>query len=180
MSPTVKPIQLRMAVANGALLEVPVFEKHHRGTNWLAVIDIDGTAPSGLSRQFIDRGKGECFYLIEQVKLFDPVEFGADYMTGVGRRHRKRWYGVVTAKTEDYILVEECPKGTLAVMLAKAKRTDPQSLADAFARERDVILNRASELAAAIEQLRSGARVEDVVDLEGSVPEDGPTAPSGS
>jgi len=61
-------------------------------------------------------------------------------------------------------------------MLAKAKRTDPQSLADAFARERDVILNRASELAAAIEQLRSGARVEDVVDLEGSVPEDGPTA----
>jgi len=68
-----------MAVANGALLEVPVFEKHHRGTNWLAVIDIDGTAPSGLSRQFIDRGKGECFYLIEQVKLFDPVEFGADY-----------------------------------------------------------------------------------------------------
>src|SRR5271170_6950145 len=102
----VKPLQLRMAVANGVLLEVPVFEKHHRGSNWMAVIDIDGTCPAGLSRQWIDRGKGECFYLIEQVKLFDPIEFGADYTTGTGRKYRKRWYGVVTAKTEDYLLVE--------------------------------------------------------------------------
>lgn len=151
-----KATGLRMAIANGALLEVPVFEKHHRGTNWMAVIDIDGTCPGGLSRQWLDRGKGECFYLIEQLSLFDPIEFGADYTTSVGRRHRKRWFGVVTAKTEDYILAEEVPTGVKAVLLSKAKRTDPNALADAFARERDVLLKRAAELNNAVEQLRQG------------------------
>lgn len=97
---------LRMAVANGALLEVPVFEKNRRGTNWLAIIDIDGTCPGGLSRQWVDRGKGECYYLIEQIKLFDPIEFGADYTTTTGRRYNKRWVGVVTAKTDDFLIAE--------------------------------------------------------------------------
>lgn len=145
-----------MTLANGALLEVPVFEKHHRGTNWMAIIDIDPTSPGGLSRQWLDRGKGECFYLTEQVKLFDPVEFGADYTTSVGRRHRRRWFGVITAKTDDYLLAEPCSSGAKAVILSKAKRTDPHALADAFAREREVLLKRAQELADAETQLRSG------------------------
>jgi hypothetical protein len=166
-----KPQGLRMAVANGALLEVPVFEAHHRGTNYMAVIDVDGTCPGGLSRKWIDRGKGECFYLIEQLQLFDSVEFAADYTTGMGKRHRKRWYGVVTAKTEDYILAEECKSGVKAVLLSKAKRTDPNALADAFARERDVLLKRAQELAGAIDQLRSGAVTpEDVIVDHNPVP----------
>jgi hypothetical protein len=155
-----------MAVANDALLDVPLFEKHHRGTNWMAVIGIDGTSPGGLSRSFIDRGKGECFYLIEHVMLFDPIEFGADYTTGVGRRHRKRWYGVVVAKTDDYLQVEECPTGTKAVLLSKAKRIDPNALAEAFEKQRAVLLKRADELAASAEQLRSGAvRPEDVLEV---------------
>jgi hypothetical protein len=158
------PPILKMAVANGALLEVPLFEKHHRGTNWMAVIDIDGTAPGGFSRRWVDRGKGECFYLIDQVTLFDPIEFGADYSTFNGRRYRKRWYGVVIAKTENYLLVEECAKGTVAVLLSKAKRTDPIALADAIDHERDVILRRAEELRGASEQLRSGEiKPEDVL-----------------
>lgn len=154
---------LRMTLANGALLEVPVFESHHRGTNWLALIDIDGTSPGGLSRQFIDRGKGECFYLTEQIKLFDPIEFGADYTTSVGRKHRKRWYGVVTAKTDDYLIAEPSETGAKAVIRSKVKRADPVALADAFAREREVLLKRAKELEDAETQLRSGASPEDVL-----------------
>jgi hypothetical protein len=162
-----EPIVLKLPCANGALLQVPVFEKHHRGTNWMAVIDVDGTSPGGLGRHFIDRGKGECFYLIDQVTLFDPIEFGADYTTSVGRRHRKRWFGVVIAKTEDYILAEECSKGVNAVLLSKAKRTDPQALANAFEKEREVLLKRAAELDAAVTQLRSGAaRPEDILPVE--------------
>lgn len=160
------PSLTRMAVANGALLDVPVFEKHHRGTNWMAILDIDGTAPGGLERRFIDRGKGECYYLIEKVGLFDPIEFGADYMTGVGRKYKKRWYGVVTVKTDDYLLAEECTSGTKAVLLSKAKRTDPNALAEAFEKQRAVLLKRADELAASAEQLRSGAaRPEDILEV---------------
>lgn len=154
---------LRMTLANGALLEVPVFEQHHRGTNWMAIIDVDGTSPGGLSRQFIDRGKGECFYLIEQVKLFDPIEFGADYTTSVGKRRQKRWHGVVIAKTDDYLIAEPCPSGAKAVIRSKVKRADPVALADAFAREREVLLKRAKELEDAETQLRSGASPEDVL-----------------
>jgi hypothetical protein len=153
----VKPEPVRMTVANGALLEVPVFEKHQRGKNWMAVIDIDGTCPGGLSRKFIDRGRGECFYLIEQVTLFDSIEFGADYITSMGKKWNKRWFGVVVAKTDDYLLAEQCTSGKNAVLLSKAKRTDPHALADALSREREVLMKRAEELNDAIEQLRSGA-----------------------
>jgi len=156
MNNAAKPEPVRMTVANGALLEVPVFERHQRGKNWMAVIDIDGTCPGGLSRRFIDRGRGECFYLIEQVALFDPIEFGADYMTSTGRKYNKRWLGVVVAKTDDYLLVEPCTSGKNAVLLSKAKRTDPLALADALSREREVLLNRAQELSGAIDQLRTG------------------------
>jgi hypothetical protein len=156
-----------MTVANGALLEVPVYESHQRGTNWLAIIDVDGTSPGGLSRQFIDRGKGECFYLIEQVKLFDPIEFGADYTTSVGRKKRKRWFGVVVAKTDGYILAEPCSTGANAVLLSKAKRLDPHALASALEQERDALLKRANELTGAVESLRSGESLpEDILPLE--------------
>lgn len=153
-----------MAVANGALLEVPVFETNHRGKNWMAIIDIDGTCPGGLSRRFIDRGRGECYYLIEQVALFDPVEFGADYVTTTGKKYNKRWFGVVTAKTEDYLLVEQCASGKNAVLLSKARRIDPKALADALEQERSVMLKKAEELQASIDALRSGdAKPEDIV-----------------
>lgn len=124
-----------MAVANGALLEVPVFEKHHRGTNYMAVIDVDGTCPGGLSRKWIDRGKGECFYLIEQLQLFDSVEFAADYTTGTGKRYRKRWYGVVTAKTEDYIREEHSSHSGLALLGRPSARTPTRSLMRSAASE---------------------------------------------
>lgn len=135
-----------LTCANGALLEVPVFETHFRGTNWLAVIDIDGTMPGGLARRFIDRGKGACYYLTEKLALFDAVEFGADYTTGVGTKKPKRWYGVIVAMTDDALFVEKVEDGATAVLLAKKKRTDPSAMARALLRQREELLQRAEKL----------------------------------
>jgi hypothetical protein len=51
---------MKLLIANGALLQAPVYETHPsgRGTNWLAVIDIDATSPGGLARRFMQTGKG--------------------------------------------------------------------------------------------------------------------------
>jgi len=168
-------------VANNALLEVPAFEDSVRGTNWLALIDVDGTKPGGLSRKFLDRGKGECFYNIEQVGLFDAIEFGADYTTTLGKRQRHRWYGVVVAKTDGALHVEEAKSGATAVLRAKSARESPQDRAVALRAERDFYVKKAAELEQELVELAApaddpsgdqGAKVEKVGDqTEGRTPE---------
>lgn len=150
---TAEPKRYRLRIANGALLEAPVYEGHRRGKNWLAIIDVDGTAPGGLSRRFLPTARGECLYMVEQMGLFDPVEFAGDYITGVGTKKPNRWYGVVIAKTDDFIDVEEAPSGAQAVLLAKAKRTDPRAQKAAIAAERDQLLARAAKLQGEMEVL---------------------------
>jgi len=44
-------------VEDGALVEVPIYETHSRGRNWLAIIESDPQAPNGLKRQFVTNGK---------------------------------------------------------------------------------------------------------------------------
>jgi hypothetical protein len=56
--------------------------------------------------------------------------------------------------------------GAKAVLLSKAKRTDPIALADALTREREVLLKRADELSGAIEQLRSGGTTPEEILVE--------------
>ena len=90
---------IRLPCLNNGLLKAPVYEAHYRGTNYLAIIDVDGACPGGLSRRFVDRGKGAVLYQISQVAVLDVVEFGGDYTTSVGKRKRNRVYAVVTAKT---------------------------------------------------------------------------------
>ncbi|MFW6156940.1 MAG: hypothetical protein ACOC7J_06455, partial [Armatimonadota bacterium] len=71
---------LELAVEEGALTEVPIYEGHRRGKNWFARIAKDPTAPGGLSREFADRAKGRYYYVIpEWATPGTPVEFGADY-----------------------------------------------------------------------------------------------------
>lgn len=103
--------QLELVVVNGALLQVPVYETHPRGSNWMAVIGIDPTAPGGLSRQWLPRAKGGG-YIVVNAEVYDPIEFGADYKTFHGDKHPKRWYGVILVKRIDLI---EAGKGTLIV-----------------------------------------------------------------
>jgi hypothetical protein len=113
---------VRLTMAAGALLSAPIWEKHHRGTNYLAIIDIDPRMPGGLARQFVHRGKGECLYVVEQIAVLDAVEFAADYTTGVGRRDRLRWYGVVAEKTASQMSLIPYPSGAKAVVAANELR----------------------------------------------------------
>lgn len=151
MSEAKKPI--RLSLANGALLQAPIWEQHYLGSNWLSVIDVDGTMPGGLARRFLPRGKGECLFLVEQVSLFDAIEFAADYTTSVGRKHKKRWFGVVVGKTDDALSVLEFETGATAVVHAKAMRVDPRARAWAMSEERETLLRKANELQQAIEEL---------------------------
>jgi hypothetical protein len=167
-----QPVVIQLALANGALLRVPIHETHHRGTNWLAIIDIDGTAPGGLARQWIPRGKGECYYLIEQVALFAAVEFAAGYTTGVGRKKPHRWYGVVTGKTDDYLQIEQCSSGANAVLRSKALRTSPEALAQALAQDRDALITRAAKLEQQIQELRTPPAADPPVVVEEPKPAD--------
>lgn len=105
-----------------ALIEVPIFEKHRRGKNWLAIISVEPTAPGGLGRKFCPRGNGECVYIIEQLSRFDAVEFGADYLTWSGNTARKRWYGVVIDIRFDFVLLEAAESGAKAVIRARELR----------------------------------------------------------
>lgn len=125
----------------------------------MAVIDVDATMPGGLSRRFMNRGRGECLYDIEQLTVFDPVEFGADYTTSVGNKKRLRWYGTVTAKTDGFILVEEAQTGATAVIRAKEARTSPTDRAAAMRAQRDALIAKAEEYDREIAVLEEGTAV---------------------
>lgn len=99
----------------GAMMSVPVYESHRRGRNWMAVIQKDPKSPGGLARTFMEQARGEYFYLINGVKVGDPVEFGADYYSGSGKRSSTRWYGVVVALTDEEIVLEEYPTAATAI-----------------------------------------------------------------
>jgi hypothetical protein len=148
-----KPKIVSLMVANGALLQAPIFETHLRGTNWMAVIDVDATSPGGLSRRFMNRGRGECLYDIEQVGLFDAIEFGADYTTSVGRRNRIRWWGVVVGKTDGQLILEESKTGALAVVRAKEARTSREDRSRALKAEYDAAVEKAARLQRELDEL---------------------------
>lgn len=145
---------MKLTIVNGSLLEAPCYETHHRGTNWLALIDVDSTSPGGLSRRFMNRGKGECLYDVEPVGIFDAVEFGADYTTSVGKRKRLRWFGVVVARTHEFMLVEQSESGARAVLRARKARGSKQDKIAALRAERDHQLDRLAELTATLEELQ--------------------------
>jgi len=113
---------VHLTCANGALLEVPVYEQHARGTNYLAIIDIDPTMPAGLARIWAKKGRGPCLYITDQITQYDALEFAADYTTSVSTKKRLRWYGVVVDKRPDELVLQPCNTGVDAVLLAKRLR----------------------------------------------------------
>jgi hypothetical protein len=144
----------KLRQANGALLDAPLYKDHHRTTNYGAIIDIDPVMPSGLARRFLNKGRGECLYLSEKMDLFDALEFASDYTTSVGKKYRERWYGIVIAKTDDFILLEECTTGATAVLRAKKARTSFQDRIIALAAEKQVLISRAAAIEEEIAQLK--------------------------
>lgn len=131
------PEVIRLNVVNGGLLEAPVYENRKDGSNWCAIIDLDPKAKGGVTRRFLDFGKGPFLYLVEPVTLFDSLEFGADF-----RHHRVRKYGVVTLKTSESLIIELCEDAKKAVLLAREKRSTPRAVAKSLEQEREEILHR--------------------------------------
>jgi hypothetical protein len=86
-----------------AMTEVPIYETHSRGRNWLAVIEIDPKSPSGLSRNFVQKARGKFYYFVTDLKVGDAVEFGADYYTSGGNKSPRRLYALVTEKNAERI-----------------------------------------------------------------------------
>lgn len=108
---------MTLAVEHGALTEVPIWQEHHRGKNWAATITgIDPAKPAALDREFWRYANGEYYYLLPENSplVGGAMEFAADYSTASGRRERTRWYGVITAATEDKLTLVECKTGRAA------------------------------------------------------------------
>jgi hypothetical protein len=95
---------LSLPIVGGALVDVPVFEKHSRGRNWMAKIQPNANAPGGWDRSFAPHGRGDDMkYLVSDVFVRDVLEFGADYVTSVGKKRMKRKYAVVVSVDSDYL-----------------------------------------------------------------------------
>ena len=121
--------KIKLTIENGALQEVPVWESHRRGQNWLAVIDLDPTAPGGLRRRFATKAHGDYYYMLPDLQIGDAIEFGADYYTTSGRKRAKRWYGVVTGLSPEYVELLHCESARKACEVAKDYRaTGPVEL----------------------------------------------------
>ncbi len=158
VAPATEVKHVSLALVGETLLEAPVYEPHVRGKNWLAVIDVDGTMPSGLSRRWMPRGRGESKYLVSEIVLFDPIEFGADYTTARGDKQRTRWYGVVVGKTPTHLVVEQTKTGARAVLRAKLARGDLDSLVKSLEYEKQSLLSRVFVINEEIEGLRKEAK----------------------
>lgn len=97
----------RFKIENGALVEVPIYETHRRGKNWLAKIQKDPKSPGGLKREFMENAKGSYYYLINGLSVGDVVEFGADYYTVSGKKGANRVYGIIRLLTDNELELEQ-------------------------------------------------------------------------
>lgn len=109
-------------VMSGAIVSSPVYETHLRGRNWLAVIWAEPLLPGGTGRKFMPRARGEFLYMVHTLSVHDPVEFGADYVTSLGRKHQRRWHGVVRALTDSRIEIEQVGSPVAAILHSEQLR----------------------------------------------------------
>ncbi len=104
-----------ITIENGALCSAPVWETHSRGKNWMAIIQVDPRSPGGLKRDFADKAKGDCYYMLPSLAVGDAVEFGGDYISGGGKKTENRWYGFVVKVEPTYLVLRKCAGGKSAV-----------------------------------------------------------------
>jgi hypothetical protein len=93
-------------IEKNAMIDVPVYESHNRGKNWMAVISLDPAKPGGLARDFLPNGKGDFYYIVSKDIVGKAVEFGADYYSSSGNPSRNRAFGVIHSLTEDEIRIK--------------------------------------------------------------------------
>lgn len=104
MSTIILPIEMGAC----AKADLPRYCEHKRGTNWFAVIAKNPSAPGGLDRQFCQKANGAYGYMLNVLKVGDVIENAGDYTSGGGNRSRgNRFYGMVTAISEEDVTIEE-------------------------------------------------------------------------
>lgn len=101
-----KPKKLR--IINKCLIDVLAWMPHHRGHNWVARAEMAPTLPGGIKRRFFNRASGKTgakVIIPDDLEKGEIIEFGADYVSGGGRRETNRVYAVVLAvsATELYV-----------------------------------------------------------------------------
>ncbi len=147
-------MKFKSKIEMGAMLGVPVYEEHHRGKNWMAVINKNPKAPNGLDRTFVEKGKGEYFYIVSNVKIGDVVEFGADYISSGGRRRTNRWYGVVIQIDDNMIVIDEHETANEAIEAAGSFAAP--SKREVLEQEKERILARLAEIEEELGQNKEG------------------------
>lgn len=95
----------RIPVDQDHVVEPPVWGDQPRSRNWLAIVDEDPQAPSGIRRRFCSRGRGRFRYSVATLLPDDLVEFGADYLSVSGNRYRERWHAIVVSVEEHALVV---------------------------------------------------------------------------
>lgn len=143
---------IRIRIVAGGISEAPMWETHKRGKNWAAIIGADPRMPGGLSRRFLDRGRGDFLYMLGDLSLFDAVEFAGDYVSWGGDVTQNRWFGVVITKTEDALELRRCKRGLDAVVLATDMRRSSEERRAALNRELEHHRVRAAEIEAELEK----------------------------
>lgn len=99
-----------LRIVNRGLIDVLLWLDHPRARNWLAVVNVDPTAPGGLSRAFFGRGRGPSRYVVpESLAAGMILEFAADYVTYAGRKVPDRRYAVVTGLTAEAMTIHPYP-----------------------------------------------------------------------
>ena len=95
-----------LTIMGGALVEAPCYEKHARGKNWMAKIHPNATAPGGWDRAFAPMARGkDLLYIVQDVFPGDVLEFAADYVTSLGKRHTQRVYACVMSRDEEALRI---------------------------------------------------------------------------
>jgi hypothetical protein len=101
-------VEVRLSIVGGALVvtQLPVYEKHYRGRNWMAKVRPDANSPGGWARSFATQARGDDLaYLVKDVFPNDVLEFGADYVTSTGKKCPKRVYALVMAVDTELMTV---------------------------------------------------------------------------
>ena len=91
---------IRYEVENGYLKKL-INCKSDLKRHWLARIEYDLRTLSGLRREFIKKNKTD--YYVENLKIGDIVEVGAEYHVKKKGKYTVIWYGVVVDKGADFI-----------------------------------------------------------------------------
>lgn len=121
-------------VAQGYIDQIDLgFENHRRGTNYIATVKFNPSAPGGLDRNFWEKGSGSYRAIPDELEIGDFIEVAHDYTSSGGTRNRRRdFYRIVSVSESELILAEdEAPKSKsisnsdFAAMLSAEPREIP-------------------------------------------------------